>query len=186
MVEELFPALVAVRRQVNPDNRVAFRFFRLLDQCHMSLFWRAAAFLDIAPCAGAHNIRPGAFAAEHPGNDMVQRQFGRGKFLAAVLTAAAVTGKNIAAVEFDRLTGQPVIKKETNDARYSDVEMNGGNPVMLVSLKAAFGFAGLLPHMKIIVGKSSVITGNYFGLLPAQQRKRTLGTNHTESPIVLV
>lgn len=72
MVEKLFPALVAVGTEMDSDNRIAFRLFRLLDEFHASLFGGAAAFPDVAGRAGADDVGPSAFAAERSRHDMIE------------------------------------------------------------------------------------------------------------------
>ena len=64
VVEELLPASVAFVIEVDVDMRVAFGLYWFLDEFHVCLLGGAAAFFDIAACAGADDVVPGAFAAE--------------------------------------------------------------------------------------------------------------------------
>src|SRR5438874_11191376 len=82
---------------------------RLGDQVLVGLLGRAAAFLDVAAHAAADDVVPGTFAALALGQNVVQRQFGGGIFLAAVLAFAAVAGIDISTVEFHILPRELVV-----------------------------------------------------------------------------
>src|SRR5437867_3942895 len=99
IIKELLPGAVALIGQPDIDNRRALRLVRLGDEMEMCLLGRAAAFLDVALHAAADDVLPGALAALRFGDDVVERELGCGHLLAAVLTAAAVAGVDIAAVE---------------------------------------------------------------------------------------
>ena len=157
MVEELFPALVSVGGEVDADDGVSFRLFGLLNQLHAGLFGCASAFSDVACGAGTDDVFPGAFSAEHSGHHVVERQLGGGEFFAAVLASAAVSGKDIAAVELDGLAREAVVKQQSDDPRYGDIEMHGGDPIVLVRFKGAFGVGDLPPHVKIVIGECYVV-----------------------------
>ena len=73
MVEELFPASVSVVAEVDVDEWVVFWLDGLLNELHPGVLWSLAAFLDVAGCAGAHNILPDSFAAHTPWYDVVER-----------------------------------------------------------------------------------------------------------------
>ncbi len=79
-------------------------------------------FFDVALQAGTDHVFPSALSAEPPGDNMVQGQLGGGEFFAAVLTAVAVAGEEVSAVEFDGLAGQTVIKQQSDNARHSQVK----------------------------------------------------------------
>lgn len=186
MVKKLFPALITFGTKMNADYRIALGLFGLLNQRHTSLFGRTPALFDITGRTGTDDIVPSAFAAQCSRHNMIQRQFGCGKFHPAILATAAVASKNITAIEFNRLSRKTIVKQKPNDTRHGDIEMHRGNPVVLVSLKGTFGLADLPPHVKIIVGIRSIIAGDDLGLFPAQQRKRTTRTDDTKRHIVLV
>ena len=73
MVEELFPASVSVVAEVDVDEWVVSWLDGLLNELHPGVLWSLAAFLDVAGCAGAHNIFPDSFAAHTPWDDVVER-----------------------------------------------------------------------------------------------------------------
>ena len=72
MVEELFPASVAVMAEVDVDERVVPGLDGLSNKLHPCVFWSSAAFLDIAGCAGTNNIFPDSFATHTPWYDVVE------------------------------------------------------------------------------------------------------------------
>ena len=92
-------------------HRIAFGFNRLLNQRHPSLGRGASALFGIAFSAGTDDIIPAIDAAEHPGDDVVERQLAGVELLAAVLAAVAVAGENIASVEFDGLLRKSIVKQ---------------------------------------------------------------------------
>jgi hypothetical protein len=73
VVEELFPASVAVMAEVDVYEGVVFRLDRLSNKLHLCVFWSSAAFLDIAGCTGTNNILPDSFASHTPWYDVVER-----------------------------------------------------------------------------------------------------------------
>ena len=73
MVEELFPASVAVVAQVDVDEGIVFRLDGFLDECQAGLFGGSATFFDIAFGAGADNVLPDSLAAHTPGDNVVKR-----------------------------------------------------------------------------------------------------------------
>ncbi len=73
MVEELFPASVAVMAEVDVDERVVPGLDRLSNKLHPCVFWSSAAFLDIVGCAGTNNIFPDSFASHTAWYDVVER-----------------------------------------------------------------------------------------------------------------
>ncbi len=58
MVEELFPASVAVVSEVDVDEWVVPGLDGLLNELHPGVLWSLAAFFDVAGCAGANNVFP--------------------------------------------------------------------------------------------------------------------------------
>ena len=58
MVEELFPASVAVVAEVDVDEGVVSGLDGLLNELHPGVLWSSAAFFDVAGCAGANNVFP--------------------------------------------------------------------------------------------------------------------------------
>lgn len=73
MVEELFPASVAVVAEMDVDEWVVSWLDGLLNELHPGVLWSLAAFLDIAGCAGTNNIFPDSFASHTPWYDVVER-----------------------------------------------------------------------------------------------------------------
>ncbi len=73
MVEELFPASVAVMAEVDVDEWVVSWLDRLSNKLHPCVLWSLAAFLDIAGCACTNNIFPDSFASHTPWYDVVER-----------------------------------------------------------------------------------------------------------------
>ncbi len=72
VVEELFPASVSVVVKVDVEGWVSSWFFGFFDERHLGLYRSAAAFPDVAGCAGANDIFPGIFSAEASWDDMVE------------------------------------------------------------------------------------------------------------------
>jgi len=72
VVEELFPASVAVVSEVDVDEGVVSGLDRLSNKLHPCVFWSSAAFFYVAGCAGTNNILPDSFASHTPGDDVVE------------------------------------------------------------------------------------------------------------------
>ncbi len=72
MVEELFPASVAVVVQVYVDEWVVPGFDWLFNKLHSCGFRSSASFSDVALGTGADYVAPGCFAAHTPRDDMVE------------------------------------------------------------------------------------------------------------------
>lgn len=135
MVKELLPALVPLVIQMNMDHGVAFGLDRFLNEFHVGLLGSSSAFFYVALGAGADDIIPSAFAAEAPGNNMIQGQFRSGKLFTTVLAVVAVPGEKIAPIKLDSLSREPVIKQQANDPRYRQIKIDGRDPVLTNSLK---------------------------------------------------
>ncbi len=73
MVEELFPASVAVVVQVDVDEGIVLWFDGLFNKIHSCCFGSSASFSDVALGTGADYVVPCCFAAHTPGDDMVKR-----------------------------------------------------------------------------------------------------------------
>ena len=73
MVEELFPASVAVVVQVDVNEGVVPGFDGLFNKFHPGVFRSSASFSDVALGAGADYVLPCCFAAHTPRDDMVKR-----------------------------------------------------------------------------------------------------------------
>lgn len=145
MVQELLPASVAFVGQMDVDDRVVFGFYRFPDEFHPCLCGGTPTFFDIAFQTCADDIAPCGSTTDSAGDDMVQRQFSRGKPFAAILAMVAVPGEQVVAVEFDPLVRDAVISQQPNHTRHGNMKINCGYPVVLVGLKSAFGFAQLDP-----------------------------------------
>jgi len=72
MVEELFPASVAVVAEMDVDKRVVPGPDGFFNKLHPGVFGSSASFLNVALGAGANNIFPGCFAAHASGDDVVK------------------------------------------------------------------------------------------------------------------
>ena len=72
MVEELFPASVAIVTEMDVDEGIAAGPDRLFNEFHVGFLWRSAALFNVACGAGAHDIAPGGFSAQRPGDDVVE------------------------------------------------------------------------------------------------------------------
>ena len=73
MVEELFPASVAVVAEMDVDKGVVPGPDGLFNKLHPGVFGSSASFFYVALGAGANNIFPGCFAAHASGDDVVER-----------------------------------------------------------------------------------------------------------------
>jgi hypothetical protein len=73
VVEELFPASVAVVAEVDVDERVVSGLDGFSCKLHPGMLWNLAAFLDVTRRAGAHYIFPYCFAAHSPRDNVVER-----------------------------------------------------------------------------------------------------------------
>ncbi len=73
MVEELFPASVAVVAEVDVDEWVVPGLDGLSNELHPGVLWSLAAFFYVAGCAGANNVLPDSFASHTPWYDVVER-----------------------------------------------------------------------------------------------------------------
>jgi poly(A) polymerase len=186
MVEELLPAFVAVVVEVQMNDRIAFGLDGFLDERHVRLVGRHAAFSGVAFGAGTDNVFPFACPAQRTRDDMVEREFICGELLAAVLTAVAVAGKEITSVKLDGLTRQAVIKQQTNDPRHGDIEIDGGNPVVTGSFKGFLEGRQLPPGIEIVIAPGAVIAGNDFGQVTHHQRHCSPYADDAEGHIVLV
>ena len=72
MVEELFPASVAMVTEVDVDEGIVPGFDGLFDELHAGLLWSSPPLSDVTCGAGAHDIFPGGFAAQGSGDDVVE------------------------------------------------------------------------------------------------------------------
>lgn len=161
--------MIAFVAEMNMDNRIALGLERFLNQFHIGLLGGSSAFSNVALRAGTNHIFPGALPAEASGDDMVKRQFRCWEFFPAVLAAVSVSGKKIASVEFDGLTRQTIIEKKADNPGYSQVEIDGGNPILILGLEKMLHLTDLLPGLEVIIGVVSVIAGNNLGQIPAKQ-----------------
>ena len=73
MVEELFPASVAVVVQVDVDEGVVPGLDWFFNKLHSCGFRDSASFSDVALSTGADYVFPCCFAAHTPRDDMVER-----------------------------------------------------------------------------------------------------------------
>ena len=73
MVEELFPASIAVVVQMDVDEGVVPGFDWLFNELHSCRFRSSASFSDVTIGTGADYVVPCCFAAHTPGDDMVKR-----------------------------------------------------------------------------------------------------------------
>ena len=105
---------------------------------HMRLQRGAAAFFYVALDAAADDVFPRAFAALGFGHDVVERQFRRRHFFAAVLASAAVARVNISAIEFHILPRKFIVAEQANDSRHGDLETHGVNPLVTIGLEFQF------------------------------------------------
>ena len=72
MVEELFPASVAMVAEVDVDEGVVARSNGLFDELHVGFLWGSAALLDVALGAGTDDVFPDGLAAHAPGDNVVE------------------------------------------------------------------------------------------------------------------
>ena len=72
MVEELFPASIAVVAEVDVDEGIVSGPNGLLDEFHAGVLWRPAAFLDVTGGAGTHDVAPGGLAAQRSRDHVVE------------------------------------------------------------------------------------------------------------------
>jgi len=117
---------------------------------------------------------------------VVERQFGGRGFFSAILAAVFVAGEEVAAVEFDLVAGQTVVKEQANNLGNGDIEIDGRNPVVRVQLEISFEPADLTPALKVIVVKRILLGRNDLCKLPEEQRKGPLCPNDADGHIVLV
>jgi len=94
---------------VNVDEGIVLWLEGLSDQRQACPLGRSAAFFDITVRAGTNDILPNRFAANRPGNHVVQRQLAGRILFAAILAPVLVAGKDIAAIELHIAGRQPVI-----------------------------------------------------------------------------
>lgn len=125
MVEELFPTLVTVMGQMDVNDGVSLGSNGFCDQRHPGLIGRAAPFAGVTARTGTDQILPSGFSPGAPGDNMVQRQFRRGKSFPAILTPIPVPGKNIPSIKFHRRSWQTIIYQQTDDSWNGNVEMDG-------------------------------------------------------------
>lgn len=117
---------------------------------------------------------------------MIQRQARCGESLAAVLTVIMVAGKEISAVEFDGFIGNSIIGQQPNHPRHDKVEIDRGNPVVLVSLKASANLADFFPALEIVIGIRTIIAGDNLGMITEKKGKRSPGADDTQCHEVFV
>ena len=72
MVEELFPASVAVVAEVDVNEGIVTGLDGLFDELHVGVLWHAAALPDVARGAGAHDVPPGGFAAQRSRDHVIE------------------------------------------------------------------------------------------------------------------
>lgn len=73
MVEELFPAFVAVVAQMNVDEGVVSGSGGFFDQTHAGVLRGSAALPDVAGRAGADDVFPDCLAADAARDHVVER-----------------------------------------------------------------------------------------------------------------
>ena len=72
VVEELFPASVAVVAEVNVDEGIAPGLDGFFDKFHAGFLRHSAAFLDVTRGASANNVPPGGLTALHSRDHVVE------------------------------------------------------------------------------------------------------------------
>lgn len=135
VVEELFPASVAVVAEVDVHEGIVPGFDGLFDEGHVGLFGGSSAFFDIALCAGADYVLPDSLAAHAPWDDVVEGEFAGREAFAAILAPVFVAGEDVSPVKFDFVTGQTVVKEQSNNAWHGDIEVYSRDPVVPGGLK---------------------------------------------------
>ncbi len=73
MVEELFPAFVAVMVQVDVDERIVHGLDGFFNKLHACDFRSLASFFDVAFGTGTDDVFPCCFAAHTSRDDVVER-----------------------------------------------------------------------------------------------------------------
>ena len=151
MVEELLPAFVAFMAEVDVGQRIVPGLNGLFYQRHAGDFRGLAALSDVARRTGTNDIFPGCFAAQAPGDDVVEGQFAGREAFAAILTSVFVTGEDITPVEFHLVPRQAVVKQQPDDSRHGDIEIHCRDPIVPVRLEIPPEMADLAPALEIII-----------------------------------
>jgi len=76
--------------------------------------------------------------------------------LAAILAVIFVAGEDVPAIEFDLVSGQPVVKEQPDDSRHGDMEIHGRYPIVPIRLEITPELANIAPALEIVVGISTL------------------------------
>jgi len=120
-VEEMFPAVVWGVRDRDVDERPPLRTFRLPDELHLRLVWKAVALARIARDARADDVLPRRLPAAVAGQHVVEIQVFPVEQNAAILAGVPVPLEHIVPGELDLFFGQPLEEHEHDDPRDPDV-----------------------------------------------------------------
>ena len=85
VVEELLPTAISVMAQMHVNHGIAFWSDGFCDEGYVGLFRSSAALLDVAPGTRTDDVFPDGLSSGTPWYHVVQRQFGSGELLSAVL-----------------------------------------------------------------------------------------------------
>jgi len=121
-IDEMLPAVVAVKRKIDLHKRAPFGAFGFAHQMHARLIGCAVGLVGVAPDAGADDVFPSGGATPIPRYNMVQVQIFAIEYVAAVLAGVLITLKNVVAGEFHLFFRHPVIHEEQDNARNADAE----------------------------------------------------------------
>ena len=186
VVQKRLPTRVAPVVEFDAEDGVAARLDRLGDEAHGGLVGRAAALADVALEAGADDVLPRGRAALAARGDVVERQFAGGEALAAILTAVAIAGIDVAPVEFDILARQAVVDRQADDPRHGDVDPHGANPVVGVRLVALGQVRQVAPLREVVGGVAALVDVDDLGQFAAQQAEGPLHVDDADGEVVPV
>src|SRR5690606_19395995 len=130
--QEHVPDGVLLVCQLTADQRTAFGFDGGSHQRHARFVGSPPPFTDIALTAGTDDVLPGVHAAPTARLDVVQTQLLTGKLPLTVLAAVLVSQKDVSAIEFHCVTGNPVVPQQPDDPRNLDLEVDCTYPVLRV------------------------------------------------------
>lgn len=186
MFEKLFPGSIAVIGELYVDHGRSAWLDGFGDQRHLGLGRGSAAFLDVTLLTAADQVLPTGASILAARHDVIEAEFAGGEFFAAILASAAVPGEDIATVQPDRFSGEPIVEREPDDARHRQAEPHGAHPIVTMGLELPFELADLPPAIEIIRKVLPVFDVNDFCQVAVEQRECPLRAGNANGHVVPV
>ena len=144
-VEEMLPAIVILRPEIDLDERTPLRPLRFADEMHVRFQRRAIRLPGIARNARAHNVLPRRRAAPVPRDHMVQIQILPFKYLPAILAGVLVAFEDIVSRELHFFLRHAIEQHQHDHSRNPDAKRNGVN-----AFRVRLRLGNIVPLLEIV------------------------------------